>query len=379
MTRSQILKTIVEELKNIPCSHPFRVAIDGVDCSGKTTLANELADSLSAFPRFLIRASMDGFHQPREFRYRRGALSPEGYYEDSFNYHALRDYLLSPLGSGGSLQYRKSVFDFRRDSTIGEEVLLAPKNAILLLDGVFLLRPELNDLWDFRIFVDASFEITFSRAKVRDLSLFDTVEEIEKRYLERYIPGQKIYLERVNPKKKAQLVIDNNDPASPIVYRPKAVEIRPISAIQPDVQKLIRELDALEFRLYPRESCYMDSPEKLISENTYFLGAYEKGKLIGMGAIKLFWDYGELKRMYVDPKHRKCAIAEQILRSLETHAKALGLTLIRLETGIRQKEALEFYKKHGFSEVTAFGNYPSDPLSVFMEKSLRDIHDENSR
>src|ERR671936_3199905 len=102
----------VEELANrietVRRPHPVRVAIDGVDAAGKTTLADELAAVLRGRGREVIRASIDGFLRPRAERYRRGELSPEGYYHDSFDYAALRE-------------------------TIGEA--LASQEAILLVDG----------------------------------------------------------------------------------------------------------------------------------------------------------------------------------------------------------------------------------------------------
>ena len=61
------------------------------------------------------------------------------------------------------------------------------------------------------------FEVALKRAEQRDLSLFGTIEEVRRRYLERYIPGQRLYLGSVRPELLASVVIDNNDPATPIV------------------------------------------------------------------------------------------------------------------------------------------------------------------
>jgi uridine kinase len=57
--------------------HPVRVAIDGVDGSGKTTLADELVDLIHSAGREVIRASVDGFHNPRDVRYARGLRTKE--------------------------------------------------------------------------------------------------------------------------------------------------------------------------------------------------------------------------------------------------------------------------------------------------------------
>lgn len=202
---------LAERIVAVELPHPTRVAIDGVDAAGKTTLADELVSFIRAHDRPVIRASIDGFHNPANIRHRRGPTSPEGYYYDSFNYRALLDSLLIPLGPNGTLQYRLAVFDYRTDSEIHAEVITADSNAVLLFDGVFLLRPELREHWDFTVFVDAAFEVTLARAMQRDVALFGDAENVRRRYEERYIPGQMIYLQECRPKERAAVVVDNQE------------------------------------------------------------------------------------------------------------------------------------------------------------------------
>jgi len=167
----------------------------------------------------VIRASVDGFHNPARVRYLRGTKSPEGYYRDSFNYEALVKLLLIPLGPDGTLRYCSAVFDHRSDSEIPVSLETADVSAILLFDGVFLLRPELREYWDFTVFVDADFDVTIARAVERDRASFGTPEEASRRYEERYRPGQKLYLEECQPKARAMVVVDNNDSGEPVVLR----------------------------------------------------------------------------------------------------------------------------------------------------------------
>src|SRR5919201_5401716 len=124
MARAVVIRELADRIETVRRPHPVRVAIDGVDAAGKTTLADELAAVLRGRGREVIRASIDGFHRPRAERYRRGELSPEGYYHDSFDYNAVREAILGPGG------------------------VQAPLNSILLFDGIFLLRPELTEHWD---------------------------------------------------------------------------------------------------------------------------------------------------------------------------------------------------------------------------------------
>src|SRR5947207_12522408 len=110
MKRSQLLQWLARRILEIKQPHPIRVAIDGIDAAGKTTLAEELVTFIQAHGRPVIRASIDGFHNPARIRHQRGPASPEGYYQDSFNYQALAESLLIPLGPDGTRQYAAAVF-----------------------------------------------------------------------------------------------------------------------------------------------------------------------------------------------------------------------------------------------------------------------------
>ena len=215
--RSQLLSDLVGWIARLERPHPLRVAIDGPDAAGKTTLAEELAEPLRARGRPVIRASVDGFHNPASVRHARGDDSPEGYYRDSFDCRALAESLLIPLGPGGSRLYRTAVFDYRTDAEARAPAREAEVNAVLLFDGVFLLRTELAGYWDFTIFVEASFETIVARAVRRDAALFGGVEEVRRRYGRRYVPGQRLYFDECRPQERAQVVVDNNDPRNPFI------------------------------------------------------------------------------------------------------------------------------------------------------------------
>jgi uridine kinase len=221
MQRSELIHILAQQIDAIDIPHPVRVAIDGVDTAGKTTLANELAHPLEAIGRAVIRASIDDFHNPAEVRHRRGSTSPEGYYYDSFDYRQLVELLLHPLGQNGNRLYRRSIYDFRSGSSVESDMERTSPDAILLFDGVFLLRPELHGYWDFSIFLHVDFETVLHRAKVRDLDLFGSVETVNQRYEQRYIPGQKLYLAVARPESRASVVIDNTNPEDPTVIAPQ--------------------------------------------------------------------------------------------------------------------------------------------------------------
>lgn len=139
----------------------------------------------------------------------------------------------------------------------------------------------------------------------------------------------------------------------------------------PDAAALITELEAALEPLYPQKSRHGLSIERLITESVAFFVLRADGAAAGCGGVKLFGtDYGEIKRMYVRPAFRGQGFAKMILDHLADYALAQGVTLLRLETGIHQQEAIGLYERMGFYRTGPFGGYRDDPLSIFYEKPL---------
>ncbi len=140
---------------------------------------------------------------------------------------------------------------------------------------------------------------------------------------------------------------------------------------QPRVRRLIEELDGYQLLLYPAESNHLLDIETLVQPQMRFFSAAVNGNVLGCGGIWLHEDYAEVKRVYVCPAARGLGLAKQIMARLEDEARAAGMTIARLETGIYQSEALGLYRALGYADRGPFGGYPSgDPMSVFMEKRL---------
>ena len=213
--RSAVIRELAARIHSLKLQHPIRVAIDGIDGSGKTSLADELVEPLASLGRPVIRASIDGFHRTRAERYRRGEESAEGYYRDSFDNTALVTALLGPLGPAGTRRYRMAVFDYRDDKPVTQQAETADRNAVLIFDGVFLLRPELVCSWDFTVFLKTSFATALERVVSRDASMFGSSSAARKRYATRYQPGQHLYLAEATPERFADVVIVNDDLSRP--------------------------------------------------------------------------------------------------------------------------------------------------------------------
>jgi uridine kinase len=210
--RTSSIEAIAHRVVALRQSHPTRVAVDGRTASGKTTFADELAAAIERLGRRTIRASIDGFHRPKAVRHRRGRLSPDGYYEDARDVNAMRKLLLDPLGPSGDRMYVTTTFDLERDEPRKPSPRLASEDAVLVVDGTFLQRPELSSAWDLVIFLDVPEEVARRRGVERDSLALGGETSTSELYLQRYGPAFTRYETECSPAEQADVLIDNSKP-----------------------------------------------------------------------------------------------------------------------------------------------------------------------
>lgn len=186
-----------------------------MDGAGKTVFADELAEELRGRGVAVVRASVDGFHLPRSVRYRRGRHSPEGFFLDSYDYDAFVRLLLAPLGPGGDRRIVRAVYDVRTEQPVPHTVEVAPVPGVLIVDGIFLHRPELRPYWDVSVFLAVDFAVSVPRMAARDGGDPDPSAPANRRYVE----GQRLYLRTCEPTRHASVVIDNTEPEQATIVR----------------------------------------------------------------------------------------------------------------------------------------------------------------
>jgi putative acetyltransferase len=140
---------------------------------------------------------------------------------------------------------------------------------------------------------------------------------------------------------------------------------------QPEVRDMLARLDAYCAALYPAESNHLMDVASLMQGDALFLVARDvDGGAVGCAALVNRHGYGEVKRMFVDERRRGLGTGRKLLEHLVMFARMSGVSLLRLETGIHQPEAIALYERMGFERRAPFGDYREDPLSLFMEKPL---------
>ena len=205
LERRELLDALSDEFLANYARGRTMIAIDGLDGAGKTRFADDFAQRLGRNGHAVFRASIDGFHRPRAERHARGVDSPIGYYEDSFDYDLFRRVLIEPFRMAGSAGFVTAAFDVARDTPVEMEWTTGPQDATLVVDGVFLNRPELRGLWNWSVWLEVPVEVADARLIARD----------GRGLTARYLGGQELYLAQARPRAAASAIVDNTDANRP--------------------------------------------------------------------------------------------------------------------------------------------------------------------
>lgn len=134
---------------------------------------------------------------------------------------------------------------------------------------------------------------------------------------------------------------------------------------------LLKASHALMRATFPPEENYFLEIDALCANDIRFFAAREGEMTLGVGALAVRRDYGEVKSMFTAPEARGKGIAAALMRQIEDAARFEGLDLLRLETGEPLDAAIRLYERFGFYRRDIFGDYTPNTSSVFMEKQLR--------
>lgn len=213
--RLKAIARLWHEIQQVRSGSRILVALDGFDGAGKSHLSDEIAaHARASVGRPLVQVSIDGFHHPRRFR-RAAGPGPEGFYRGSYRYSDFRRCVVEPLGSGERIM--PAIWDVARDESITPDPVVVPPRGVVLVDGIFLHRPELRDLWDATVWIEVPFAVSVPRGNARFAGAHDPDPEAPSN--SRYVGGQRLYLQEADPRSHATWVFDNTDLAQPQLRR----------------------------------------------------------------------------------------------------------------------------------------------------------------
>jgi uridine kinase len=195
-----VLETIIATRRRL--GRTTAVGISGIDCAGKSTLARTLARDLRAAGEDAVVIGGDDFNRPRAER----STLPAEDRDYGFDYGELIREVLVPSRRGDRVEARLRVKDWDEDAWEERDFVVEP-GAVVLLEGVFLFRPEVVPFLDLKIWLDIGFDDALERALVRDADAMGGPDGVRERYATRYFPGQRLHLERDRPHEAADLVL----------------------------------------------------------------------------------------------------------------------------------------------------------------------------
>lgn len=188
---------------------PFMVGIAGGSCSGKSTLAEKLAEVLLPAPSFILNC--DRYYRSLELlpvseRPRRNFDSPEMI--DT----ALLEKNLRRIRSG--LPAELPVYDFQIHARRPSPEILRPPEVVLVEGLLLFVLPGIPELFDLKVYVEARDEIRLARRMERDKKERGRTErEIREIYFQNVLPAHRNLVEP--SRKLADMVVDGeSDPES---------------------------------------------------------------------------------------------------------------------------------------------------------------------
>jgi uridine kinase len=197
---------------------PFVVGINGINAAGKTTFADAFHDHLAAAGHAVQVVRTDDFHHPRGYRYATGHNGP-AFFERYIDFDRLVGEVLRPIRREGRLRTGLRLLDVPTDGYTWRTFSVEP-TSIVLVEGIFLYQDHLLPYFDLPLYLEISSSTSIARGKRRWTHL--PPDEVERRFRRKYLPGQAIYLAKCRPRAVADVLVDNQFPAAPVVtaWRP---------------------------------------------------------------------------------------------------------------------------------------------------------------
>ena len=149
--------------------------------------------------------------------------------------------------------------------------------------------------------------------------------------------------------------------------------ITPANFDDPRVKALlVRHLDSMHANSPPGHVFALDWSGLRQPEFSFYT-LWEGDELLGFGALKQLGPRaGEIKSMRTADAHLRRGVAAAILEHIIAEARRRGYARLSLETGSGPAfdPALNLYRKYGFTEGDAFGEYEKSPFNQFLHLQL---------
>lgn len=185
----------------------FTVAISGIDASGKGYTANLFQQDLESKGYNVANINIDPWQNPIPVRLQKENAA-ENVYENIFRWNDFFEQLIFPLQKNKSIYLETQAI--RSDADVYYPLIYDYTNIdILIVEGILLFKKKYLPYYDFKIWIDCSFETGLERALKRNVENLHK-ERLVYDYDMYYYAAQRLHFKRDNPQEIADIIFNNN-------------------------------------------------------------------------------------------------------------------------------------------------------------------------
>ncbi|WP_346892822.1 hypothetical protein [Clostridium sp. UBA871] len=222
MKCSELTEYIVEKLITQKLMIKDRCLIVGIDrqgCSGKSTLSQNIKDSLIKSGVKAEVVSIDDFCNKRAIRYSGELPCWEQHYYNNFDYIKFERDILKKTRITGKIEFSDFVLDTLEDEYTKKLDVSLDSEGILIIEGIFIFKNEFKKYYDYSIMIIVEIDEQLRRASERDIFKNVNLKMLLNKYNDRYVPAYKLYEKIYNPYSFVNLIIDNTNVDMPNIIK----------------------------------------------------------------------------------------------------------------------------------------------------------------
>lgn len=202
----KLCKLILQKYYDHTPDHVFTVAISGIDAAGKGYIAKRLENELAGKGLRIANVNLDPWQNPVPVRFKKQNAA-ENFYHNVFRWDDVFAQLIIPLRQNGNIQLTSRLIRTHADEYYDFNFRYDGIN-ILVVEGIFLFQPKYLGYYDFKIWIDCSFDTGLQRAIKRNVEKL-CVQKLREDYETYYYAAQRFHLQKDNPLEMADYIYDN--------------------------------------------------------------------------------------------------------------------------------------------------------------------------
>jgi uridine kinase len=204
---STLVSAVIDKYNSHQLKSAFTVAVSGIDAAGKGYISRLLQDELRERRYHVALINIDPWQNPIAVRLKKENAA-ENVYENMFRWNDLFEQLVFPLQKNRAIHLETK--GISTDGDIYYPLLYDFRDIdIVLVEGILLLKQQYLSYFDYKIWIDCSFETGMQRAIQRNAEKLGE-EALQHDYHTFYYPAQYYHFKKDDPAGNADLVFDNN-------------------------------------------------------------------------------------------------------------------------------------------------------------------------